>query len=148
MKDILSDTGQYQWLGATYRPILTTAETGGAMSVTEIVNPASEGPPRHIHKAEDETFLILSGDVEFWLDGARFVRGPGESAFIPRGTPHTFRVTESGPARFLLVLTPGGFEGFWREGAYRAWRIPEDMAAVSESAERHNLTFTGPPLEG
>ncbi|MFH1518842.1 MAG: hypothetical protein ABIH17_13310 [Pseudomonadota bacterium] len=41
---------------------------------------------------------------------------------------------------------PGGFEGFFVEMAEAGYSIPEDMEAVSESASRHNLIFTGPPL--
>ena len=104
------------------------------------------GPPRHIHHAEDETFVVLSGEVEFWVAGERLLRGPGEAAFVPRGVEHTFRVVGDRPSRHLVILTPGGFEGFFREMAEARCRIPEDMPAVLQSAGRHNLEFTGPPL--
>lgn len=134
------------WLGTTYRTPLTTQDTGGAMSITDLVTPPFQGPPRHVHHAEDEAFVVLTGDIEFWLDGETCHRGPGEAVFIPRGTEHTFRVTSDVPSRHLVILTPGGFEGFFYEMAKGQFRIPEDMEAVNESAARHNLTFTGPPL--
>jgi hypothetical protein len=46
-----------------------------------------------------------------------------------------------------VILTPGGFEGFFAEMAAGQFRMPEDMAAIEESARRHHLRFTGPPLE-
>ena len=46
----------------------------------------------------------------------------------------------------LIQFTPGGFEGFFADMVAGQYRIPEDMDAVNESAERHNLRFTGPPL--
>ena len=146
MKDILTEAAECHWLGGRYRTILSSRETGGAMSITEIVHGPLEGPPRHIHHNEDEIFVIQSGDVEFWLDGQSFVRGPGETAFVPRGTPHAFRVCAGGPARFLCILTPGGFEGFFFEGARNGWEIPRDMAAVVDSAAGYGLEFTGPPI--
>ena len=88
----------------------------------------------------------MSGDVEFWLNGERMVRGPGQTAFVPRGTAHTFRVLGHQPSRHLTILTPGGFEGFFAEMAAGGYRIPEDMGAVAEIAARFHLTFTGPPL--
>ena len=146
MKDILTEAAECHWLGGSYRTMLSTRATGGAMSITEIVHGPLEGPPRHIHHNEDEVFVILSGGVEFWLDGQSFVRGPGETAVVPRGIPHTYRVCAEGPARFLCILTPGGFEGFFFEGARHGWEIPRDMAAVVESAKGYGLTFTGPPI--
>jgi quercetin dioxygenase-like cupin family protein len=133
-----------EWLGTTYRTILSTAASGGAMSIVESHCPAHSGPPRHVHAREDETFVVLSGEVEFWLAGETVLRGAGETAFVPRGVEHTFRVLSE--ARMLTILTPGGFEGFFADMAAGAFRTPEDMPAVLESAARHHLTFTGPPL--
>lgn len=148
MKDTALGPGTIEWLGTLYRTTLTTADTGGAMSITDSVSPPNSGPPRHIHHDADESFVVLTGDAEFWLAGERFLRGPGETVFIPRGTEHTFRIVGNAPSRHLVILTPGGFEGFFAEMAAGQYRIPEDMPAVEESAARHNLTFTGPPLSG
>jgi quercetin dioxygenase-like cupin family protein len=146
MKDHILGPGAIEWLGVHYRTSLTTLETGGAMSITDSVSPPGSGPPRHVHHDADETFVVLSGDVEFWLDGERCTRGPGQTMFVPRGAPHTFRVTCDLPGRHLVILTPGGFEGFFAEMAARQLRIPEDMAEITRIAESYHLTFTGPPL--
>lgn len=146
MKDTILGPEAVEWLGVYYRTILTTAETGGAMSITDSVSPPGSGPPRHIHRDADETFVLLTGDAEFWRDGDRFTRGPGQSVFVPRGAEHTFRVVSDIPARHLVILTPGGFEGFFREMAAGAYRIPEDMPEITCIAAEYDLTFTGPPL--
>lgn len=135
-----------EWLGVHYKTILGPEETGGAMSVVDSVSPPNSGPPRHIHHDADETFVILSGDVLFWLEGDQFTRGPGQTMFVPRGKQHTFRVISDAPARHLVILTPGGFEGFFSEMAANHYRIPEDMPAIADCAARYRLSFTGPPL--
>ena len=145
MKDTVSRE-TLNWNGTTYRTILDASETEGAMSIFDSVSPPRSGPPRHVHDAEDETFVILSGEVELWLEGETFTRGPGETAFIPRGAEHTFRVISDHPCRHLVILTPGGFDTFCAEMAEGGFRIPEDMDAINESAARHNMRFTGPPL--
>ena len=145
MKDTVS-RNTLDWNGTTYRTILDASETQGAMSIFDSVSPPRSGPPRHVHDAEDETFVILSGEVELWLAGETFTRGPGETAFIPRGAEHTFRVISDHPCRHLVILTPGGFDTFFAEMAEGGFRIPEDMDAINESAARHNMRFTGPPL--
>ncbi|MFD1342644.1 cupin domain-containing protein [Litorisediminicola beolgyonensis] len=134
------------WNGTLYKSILATEDSQGAMSITDSVSPPNSGPPRHIHHDADEVFVILSGECEFWLAGETFYRGPGETAFIPRGVEHTFRVVGDAPCRHLLILTPGGFEGFFYEMASEKRRIPEDMDAIVEAGERFHLSFTGPPL--
>ncbi len=146
MQDTIPGPGATQWLGVHYRTILTTAATDGAMSITDSVSPPGSGPPRHVHHDADETFVMLTGDAEFWLKGERFTRGPSQTVFVPRGKEHTFRVVSDVPARHFVILTPGGFEGFFAEMATGQFRIPEDIPAIAEIASRHHLSFTGPPL--
>ena len=135
-----------QWLGVHYKTILSTKDTGGSMSIVDSVSPPLSGPPRHIHRDADETFVVLSGDCEFWLEGQMHTRGPGQSIFIPRSKEHTFRVISDVPCRHLVILTPGGFEGFFAEMAAGQYSIPDDMPSIAESGERHHMSFTGPPL--
>lgn len=144
MKHYTPPAETLEWGGTTYRTILTTAETNGAISIVDSTSPARSGPPRHVHQAEDEIFVVLSGELELWVAGQTIRKGPGEAAFVPRGTEHTYKALTE--CRHLVILTPGGFEGFFAEMARNAYRIPDDMEPVTESAARHNLAFTGPPL--
>ena len=146
MKDTILGPDAIEWLGVHYNTILTTDATDGAMSITDSVSPPGSGPPRHIHHDADEAFIMLTGDSEFWLDGERFARGPGQTAFVPRGTEHTFRVVSDVPARHLVILTPGGFEGFFAEMVVGQLRIPQDMPEITKIASKYQLTFTGPAL--
>jgi mannose-6-phosphate isomerase-like protein (cupin superfamily) len=121
MRDTIFGPDAVEWLGVRYSTILTAEQTGGALSVTDSVSSVGSGPPRHIHHDADETYVLLSGDVEFWLEGERFIRGPGSAVFIPRGKEHTFRVFGSVPSRHLVILTPGGFERIsrrWRPASF------------------------------
>ena len=72
--------------------------------------------------------------------------------YIPRGTPHSFRV-DSETARLLVLNTPAGHERFFRAmGEPAAERTlppppegPPDMDAMSRAAEDAGFRILGPP---
>lgn len=142
MRDFIEDNGWIDWLGVKYRTILQAP----GLSVVDTWSPAGSGPPRHVHDDADETFILVSGRVELWIDGRTSYLDAGQAATIPKGTEHTFRVTDDGPAHKFVILAPGGFEGFFAEMAQGQYAIPADMPAIEASAKRHHLRFTGPPL--
>ena len=47
-----------------------------------------EGPPLHIHVAEDEGGTVRAGTLSVLLDGRRFTVGSGEQVSLPRGSTH------------------------------------------------------------
>lgn len=82
---------------------LSSRDTGGSLSIADATWAAGSGAQSHSHVAEDEVFIVLSGEVELTLSGRRFRRAAGESTFIPRGTEHAFRALSE--ARVLAILT-------------------------------------------
>lgn len=147
MKNLTTDPATIEWLGVSYKTILGPEDSGGAMSIVDSLSPVGCGPPRHIHHKEDEVFVILTGSCRVWIDGDETLVTAGECAFIPRGTEHTFKAVGDAPCRHLVILTPGGFEGFFADMAKGQFAIPGDMPQINASAQQHNMTFTGPPLD-
>ena len=93
--------------------LLHGEETGGHVSVTEIVVPPhSAGPPLHTHDF-DEAFYMLEGELTFQVEGELTKKGPGELSFAPRNVAHTLANQNEAPARYVLVCTPAGFERHW-----------------------------------
>jgi mannose-6-phosphate isomerase-like protein (cupin superfamily) len=86
--------------------------TGGSLTVIEVS--MDGGPPRHVHTREDESFYVLTGTLEVECGDDRFQAGPGSFVFLPRNVPHVFR-TVGGPATALLIVTPGGLDGYFEE---------------------------------
>lgn len=91
---------------------------------------------------EDETFYVLEGDLPVHVDGEEITASAGSTVYIPRGTPHSFRV-DSETARLLVLNTPAGHERFFRAmGEPAAERTlppppegPPDMDAMTRAAE-------------
>jgi quercetin dioxygenase-like cupin family protein len=135
----------HHWNDTSYRTILATDETEGAMAIIYGEAGPFSGPAAHFHDNEDEIFIVLEGEVEFELEGERFVRGPLGTAFLPRGKVHSFRTGPNG-ARCLTLLTPGGFEGFFAEMAKSQYRLPQDIGAVAQVGARYGSHLVGPGL--
>jgi quercetin dioxygenase-like cupin family protein len=88
-------------------------DTGGRLTVYEILFPPDSGPPLHVHEREDEAFYVLEGSLSVRMGDEEFEVPAGSFTFQPRGIPHTFRSSTDG-ARVLLLVVPSGLEGFFR----------------------------------
>jgi quercetin dioxygenase-like cupin family protein len=92
-------------------------QTGGAYALIETANDPATGVRLHVHEREDETWFILEGEYTFEVGGQAFRAGPGDYVFGPRNVPHSYANRTEAVARALIMVTPAGFEGFWRESA-------------------------------
>src|SRR6516164_8954051 len=103
------------WYNGSLMTFLATGEdTQGQFALIEMVGRKGNAPPPHIHHREDEIFYVLEGEI-LVSAGERTIRGtPGTMIFLPRDVRHSFAI-ESDEARMLTVLTPAGFEGWFKE---------------------------------
>ncbi|MFN7692959.1 MAG: cupin domain-containing protein, partial [Burkholderiales bacterium] len=67
------------------------AATEGALSVMTWHGHAPGGPPLHLHPEQDEVFIVDEGEYRFQCDEVQSLLKAGDSIFLPRGLPHTFR---------------------------------------------------------
>lgn len=123
--------------------LLRSEETGGHMSVTEIVVPPhSVGPPLHTHDF-DEAYYILQGKLVFQIQDTLVTRGPGELSFAPRNVAHALANHTDAPARYMLICTPAGFERHWARVAADAAGIEPPQWALQPIPE---VTVLGPQI--
>jgi mannose-6-phosphate isomerase-like protein (cupin superfamily) len=95
---------------------LTAAQTGGALGLIEATCPPGGGPIPHIHHNHDETFYMVSGELEFLQGDRVLMAGAGDVVFIPRGMTHRFHNPGIQPTKMVFVYTPGGPESLFIEG--------------------------------
>ena len=109
---------------------------------------SSAGPPQHIHKAEDEAFYVLEGEVAVLL-GERTIRATaGSFVLIPRGTVHAFSRIGQEPAKLLAIFSPPGFERFFEDAVdLDVTDTDAYLAKANALAEKYNMEIVGPPLE-
>jgi quercetin dioxygenase-like cupin family protein len=101
------------------------AETGGAYSLTDFLMapPPAPGPPPHIHEDADEAVYVLEGELEMALGDQKLIGTAGAVMLAPRGTLHSIANRSAAPARFIVILSPPGYEGFWQEMAALRLRL-------------------------
>ena len=101
-------------------------DTAGAFTLIEgTMAPGHTGPMPHTHVAHDETFFVISGALRFRVGAGHRLATSGETVFAGRGLAHGFGNPTEMPARYLVALTPSGYEVYFerlaelirREGA-------------------------------
>ncbi|MET0768504.1 MAG: cupin domain-containing protein [Solirubrobacteraceae bacterium] len=88
-----------------------------ALDVTEfgvngVVLPPGYTSRRHFHDRQQELYMVLRGEIEFELDGAKQTLGPGGLARVDAPTVRSLRNTsETDDAVYLCVGGQGGYVG-------------------------------------
>lgn len=124
------------------------------MSVVEFLAPRGFGPPLHIHRDEDELFIIIEGALAFVTGDDRFEHGAGAVAYLPRSQPHTFQVL-SDTARLINVTASNKvipqFDGMVAalgaptDSPTMPSPSPIDPGLVAEICAQHGIDIVGPP---
>lgn len=120
------------------------SDTGGALSIVE--HPFAVGAlvPPHIHTLEDEYSIVLEGEIGFRSEDQEVVLGPGGYIIKPRGEVHAMWNAGQVPARMIEIISPAGFESFFREMVGMTASGEVDLPAVAELAGRYQLPFAEP----
>lgn len=146
-----ASTDHSVWHGDSLTTFLATGEdTDGAFAMVEMIAPFGTQPPPHIHTGEAECFYLIEGEVTFLVDGQPIEGRAGTWAFVPQGTPHTFRV-ESERAKMLVLIVRAGFERFFLEMSTPLRSLDEAPPAVGfdiphlvATAEKYGCEFLPP----
>jgi len=111
-----TDSGEaWWWFGGLALIKVAGNQTEGKYSLIEMLYPPNLDVPLHVHTREDELFYVLEGKIAYTVGDVRADVSAGHTVFAPRNIPHGFIVTSAEPARYLIVYSPSGFEGFIRD---------------------------------
>jgi oxalate decarboxylase/phosphoglucose isomerase-like protein (cupin superfamily) len=104
----------------------------------------------HVHHRTDEGFYVLEGTFVFLLDGERIEAPAHTHVLVPKGVSHTFWNAGPGSASCLIILSPAGFEQYFRELAAGLAGSDSDDAAMQvrrELSSRYDIEVVGPPVD-
>jgi mannose-6-phosphate isomerase-like protein (cupin superfamily) len=121
-------------IGARF--MIDGAEAEQRFSLVEhSMSPRALAAPLHLHTREDEYSYVLEGRMGALLGDEVVEAGPGDLVFKPRNQWHSFWNASDEPTRILEIISPAGFEHFFRElvemgGVLNA--SAEELAALNQ----------------
>ena len=80
---------------------------GANLSVARMILNADACAERHCHPNCNEVIHLIHGSLEQLVGVERFVMQAGDTAFIPRGSPHHSRNVGSGEAVMIVSYSAG-----------------------------------------
>jgi quercetin dioxygenase-like cupin family protein len=134
--------------GAVFK--LTSRTDGAQVAIVEHPFAVGSITAPHLHTREDEHSIVLEGEIGFRSDDAEVVLGPGGYITKPRGQMHAMWNAGDQPGRIIEVITPGGFENYFRElsellasstDGVRNLRLQPEF---TELADKYGLTYGTP----
>ena len=148
--------------GVDARFLINGEDAGSRLALVEHpLPPRALAAPLHRHHREDEYSFVLEGSIGALLGEAVVIGHVGDLIFKPRNQWHTFWNAGDAPARILEIISPAGFENYFRElaaalsggppdpqrlGALCArYEIDMDIGSVAGLVERFAVRFPASP---
>ena len=144
--------------GSEFRITKSAADTSGEhLEMEWFLPPSTEMPPKHVHPKQREDYEVLEGGFEVFVGDRWQGLRTGETASVPAGTVHTFRVGDQ-HVRVRNVHAPAlDFEDYFalesalmQAGKIRSYSSPRAALhyAVILDRYRHCMVMTSAPLRG
>ena len=107
-------------IGAIFHVKKTSKETQGrSFEMVWELFPHTGGTPVHVHPHATESYEVLAGELDLYVDGTWRRVSAGEKASVDPGIPHTFRNASDAPAHVYNTHAPAMRYGEYFEGIHR-----------------------------
>jgi quercetin dioxygenase-like cupin family protein len=128
------DTLDLSPIGAKFHVRRTSADTNGELLEMEwVLVPRASGTPIHVHPAAVESYEVLEGALELYVNGKWSKLAVGEKASVSSGVPHTFRNPSDSQTRVMNVHAPAmRFEEYFGgvDGVVRSGKVAHDRMSL------------------
>ncbi len=125
------------------------ADADGRFSVVHHpLAPRALAAPLHRHTREDEYSYVLEGTLGALLGDDVVTAEPGTWVFKPRNQWHTFWNAGDSPCEIIEIISPAGFENFFRELAQIYATGEPDLTAFADLCSRFALEMDPASVPG
>ena len=125
--------------------LVTSRSTHYTCCVGIQTSPPGGGPPPHKHEREEETFMVLEGDFEFFNGQDWTSFKVGEVRCSLRGQHHGFRNTGTTAGRMMFVTNAGGLDEYF--ALISPLELPRDFGRLTEISRHCGYVFLPLPSE-
>jgi quercetin dioxygenase-like cupin family protein len=133
----------YDWTRDHTFVKVSAADTGGAYSLMEDNLKREFALGLHLHRQHAETFYILEGNVDFYLDGDWLKATPATTVHIPPGVPHAVVLPPGQTGKMLMIFQPSGFDQYLVELAKMTEQDFADEKRVQALDEKYDIINLG-----
>lgn len=137
----------YQWENDHTFVKVSEADTGGAYCLMEDNLRATFSLGLHRHDTHAETFYVLEGAIDFFVDDAWHRCHTGATLHVPPGIAHACQVADATPARMLMIMQPSGFDAFLAEMANLSESELADDDVMAALNAKYDIIPMGPVPE-
>jgi mannose-6-phosphate isomerase-like protein (cupin superfamily) len=133
-------------LGNFEAVVLATAQqTSSQFTLMQTQNePPDFGPPLHLHHDAAEAFYVLQGEYLMFIEDDQQLCTPGTFVYVPKNTPHTFKVVSKGPGTKLNLFSPAAMVQYFEELAEAEAAGTVTPELLEGIAQRSNVDVLGP----
>lgn len=131
----------------------SATDNGGAYSRFETkIQPGITVPP-HYHRAFEEHFEVLEGELALWEGRRKIVLSAGQDATVAKNVVHRWKNQSDHGVTALVTITPGHaafeqwlkiFAGLKRDGQLTANGLPKSPYVMGCFMEISDTRFSGP----
>jgi mannose-6-phosphate isomerase-like protein (cupin superfamily) len=120
-------------------------DTDGSLAMFEYIGNEKTGPSLHMHLKQDEVFYICEGEFLFVVGEEKSILKAGDTIFLPRNVPHTWKQL-SDKSKIIYWVSPAGkMEDFFITMSKVS--KPPTMEELQNFHKDHDMVILGPPLD-
>ncbi|MEI7719856.1 MAG: cupin domain-containing protein [bacterium] len=122
---------------------VSAVESGGAFTLMEDNLKLEFSLGLHLHRQHTETFYILEGIVDFYIDGDWMTATPATTIHIPPGVPHALTLPNGQTGKLLMIFQPGGFDQYLAKLVTMTNKDTADEQRMRELDEKFDIINLG-----
>ncbi|AJM93081.1 cupin domain-containing protein [Nitrosopumilus piranensis] len=129
----------FDFHGSQFTIKVLTSESNDRYTVLDVKHAPNMGPAEHKHPKGPETFCIIEGEYEFFLNGESIIAKSGDVICVPTNAPHRF---ETGPnGGHVMVTSPPNLEFYFWEVSNMLSKGNVSFEQESEIGKKYGQMF-------
>lgn len=134
------DGARLEVLGDQVTLKLASADSPFGQAIVMVDVPPGSGTPCVTHDKEEETYLLLEGQMEMYTLKETHQLNPGDLVHLPPLTPHGYRNVSDKPARLVAWTVGGPMDQFFIKMHEQVRDLPQDIPAMQAILEEHGVS--------